>query len=177
MTIINLGMTVKIKEGVLSFNSFEFNLLSKEAVGSLIREANSSFMKRARINFHPPNANVHEMCICLMKDTVLPVHRHFDKSESFHVIDGRLGVILFQDNQPEVLETLILDSKTYQRYYRLDQELYHLVIPLTDHVLMLETTSGPYDPRITDIAPWSTTKEGQELVNYLRLQLLNGNDD
>src|SRR5687767_10943614 len=55
--------------------------------------------KRARICAHPSAADpLHEMIICLDRGTYIRPHRHAGKSESFHIIDGELDVVLFEDD-------------------------------------------------------------------------------
>lgn len=165
-----------LKDGLLGFKSNSYNVLSDSAISLLIQTARASHLKRARINFHRPESTVHEMCICLLRETVLDVHRHSDKSESFNVIEGKLAVVLFEADSSEVIETIFLESDSYNRYYRLDSPLYHLVVPLTEHVIMLETTCGPFRSGQADIAPWSLSTAGSKLVSYLRISLLQQYD-
>ena len=60
-------MTInKIKEGVLQVkNTSDFNTFDSKLKESLLSEAQSSQLRRARINFHLPDAKVHEMIIFL----------------------------------------------------------------------------------------------------------------
>jgi len=108
------------------------------------------------------------MIICLMRDTEISVHCHYNKSESFHLIHGRLCVVLFKDATSTVLEKIYLEAVTPNCFYRLDTSIYHLVIPLSEYVIMHETTPGPFLPNETKIADWSLTEEGASLVNSVK---------
>lgn len=166
-----------LSEGLLGFSNSDYNMLTDEAIGLLVDAAKFSRLKRARINFHQPEAQVHEMCICLLRETLLDVHRHMGKSESFNVIEGKIAVVLFESDEPSVVDTVILEAGSYNRYYRLDSPLYHLVIPLSEHVLMLETTSGPFRSGQADIAPWSLSTVGADLVDSIRDTLKRQHDE
>src|SRR5438309_9931257 len=55
--------------------------------------------KRARLCAHPgPDDPLHEMLIVLDRGTYIRPHKHGDKSESFHIIEGELDVVLFHDS-------------------------------------------------------------------------------
>lgn len=170
-------MTIKkIKEGVLQVkNTSDFNTFDSKLREFLLSEAQSSQLRRARINFHSPDAKVHEMIICLMHDTNIAVHRHFAKSESFHLMFGSLCIVLFEANSTNVLQKVFLDANSSNCFYRLDSSLFHLVIPLTPYVIMHETTPGPFNSEDTEVAPWSLTTTGSDLVNLIThdLQSLN----
>src|SRR4051794_38519780 len=55
--------------------------------------------RRVRLCAHKSGADrLHEMLIVLDRATYVRPHRHCDKSESFHVIEGALSVLLFEDD-------------------------------------------------------------------------------
>ena len=71
--------------------------------------------KRARICLHKDkDALVHEMIIVFYKDSIIKPHRHFNKSESYHIIEGELKIVFFDDKGTET-DSIILSSKR-QRY-------------------------------------------------------------
>lgn len=128
----------------------------------LLDECNKNKLKRSRINMHKSQEDLaQEMIICMHRDTIIKTHCHIEKSESFHVIDGCMAIVLFKDNSMEILDTILLGSKDYKLpvYYRLNCSLYHLVIPISEYVFFHETTVGPYR---TNSQPktsyWSTSE-------------------
>jgi len=113
--------------------------------------------KRARLCAHrTPVDPLHEMLICLARGTYIRPHRHPGKSESFHLIEGELDVVLF-DDCGEVREVVRMGTyasgKTF--FYRLGKPWFHMVLVNTPHVLLHETTNGPFDPADTEFAPWA----------------------
>ena len=106
---------------------------------------------------HPTPADpLHEMIICLARSTYVRPHRHEGKSESFHIIEGELDVVLFHDDGA-VREVIRMGP--YQSgqvfFYRLMEPCFHTVLVNTPHVLLHETTNGPFDPEDTEYATWA----------------------
>ena len=167
-------MISRIGDGVFAFESNQFNVFTQDIYGLLVKEAKASKQKRSRINFHNQNDKVHEMIICLLKNTKVAVHRHINKSESFNVIEGKLGVILFHEDTNRIKEKIVLDSEECQRYYRLNASIYHLVVPISEYVILHETTSGPFVKGDAEIPDWSLTEDGVLLLDSMRNKLVSG---
>ena len=54
--------------------------------------------KRARICLHKDDGEmIQEMIIAFCKDSYIRPHRHTDKSESYHIIEGRIEIIFYND--------------------------------------------------------------------------------
>src|SRR5947207_1087581 len=82
---------VFVAEGpIVSISSRDIEFL-KEKLASAPR-------KRIRICAHAtPEDRLHEMIIVLDADTYIRPHKHIGKSESFHIIDGSVDVVIFED--------------------------------------------------------------------------------
>jgi cupin fold WbuC family metalloprotein len=123
----------------------------------LKERAERSPLRRSRLCLHR-NADdaVHEMIIVMCKDVLFRPHRHRFKSESFHIIDGLLDVILFDENgvAEEVVPMGPIGSGR-NFCYRLSIPQFHAVLPLTDFVVVYETTMGPYMEGDAEFAPWA----------------------
>ena len=131
--------------------------LSAEEVADVVARATHSPRKRARLCAHlSPGDTLHEMVICLARGTYIRPHRHAGKSESFHIIEGELDVVLFDDTGA-VTEVIHMgpyhSGKAF--YYRLMEPAFHTVLVNTPHVLFHETTNGPFDPADTEFAAWA----------------------
>jgi cupin fold WbuC family metalloprotein len=118
--------------------------------------------KRARLCAHPDPADpLHEMLICLARGTYVRPHRHAGKTESFHVVEGELDVVLFRDDGA-VRE--VIPMGPYQSgkvfFYRLAEPCFHTVLVNTPHALIHETTNGPFDPTDTEFAAWAPPEGG-----------------
>jgi cupin fold WbuC family metalloprotein len=96
------------------------------------------------------------MIIAFCGDTYNRPHRHRGKSESFHLIEGRVA-ILFLDEQGACTKKVFLGppGSGLPFLYRLSSDRWHTVIPLDNHVIIHETTTGPFEPGQTEFAAWS----------------------
>lgn len=116
---------------------------------------------RVRLCAHPSSENrLHEMIIALRQDTYVRPHKHLAKSESFHVIEGRLDVVLFhEDGTIDRLLELGDLASGLQFYYRLDQPVLHTVIIRSPVALIHETTNGPFQKGDAITATWAPGEE------------------
>lgn len=122
----------------------------------LKRMALKAPLKRARLCLHHKhNDKVQEMIIAFCKDSYVRPHRHNKKSESFHIIEGRLLVVIF-DKKGRVVRKIKMapygSGKTF--CYRLSANLWHTVIPLTKFVIIHETTKGPFIKGESEFPGW-----------------------
>lgn len=113
--------------------------------------------KRIRLCGHP-NAEdaLHEMLIVHSRGNYVPPHRHPGKSESFHIIEGALTVIIFSD-AGDVTDVIPMEPTGSDKafFYRLSESRYHTVIPTSDMVVFHETTNGPFRRKDMEFAPWA----------------------
>jgi len=113
-------------------------------------------MRRARLNLHHSEGDhVQEMLIAFCRDSLNPPHRHRGKSESIHVIEGRLAIVFFDDSG-RVTERLYLGPAggRWPSLYRLAAPRWHTVIPLDEMVVIHETASGPFSPENEPLPAW-----------------------
>ena len=118
--------------------------------------AGISSLRRSRICMHTASdQKVHEMVIVLKKDSLIRPHRHWNKSESYHMIDGRMAVVFFHDDG-RVAEVVRLGDLSSSRpfLYRSTSTSIHTVIPETETVVFHEVTSGPFNSEETEIPDW-----------------------
>jgi cupin fold WbuC family metalloprotein len=111
---------------------------------------------------------LHEMMIALSRWTYIRPHKHRGKSESFHVIEGRLEVVIF-DEGGELRDVIELGESSSGRnfFYRMAEPEFHSLILRTDPVVIHETTNGPFQAGDAIFAPWAP-EEGGAGVDYLR---------
>jgi cupin fold WbuC family metalloprotein len=125
--------------------------------------AGSSRRRRARLCAHKSTQNpLHEMLIVLDGATYVRPHRHPGKSESFHVVEGAVTVVVFT-NDGQIDE--VIDMGDYHSgklfYYRLEDPAFHTVLVHSDQAVIHETTNGPFDPTQTQFAPWAPAEEDE----------------
>lgn len=117
--------------------------------------------KRVRLCAHPGvEDKLHEMLIVHTKDTYVRPHKHLNKSESFHVIEGSVDVIIF-DEEGKIVEVVEMGDfrSGKQFYYRLSDPYYHTLLIHSDFLVFHETTSGPFNRSESVFASWSPTEE------------------
>lgn len=131
--------------------------------------------KSVRICLHDsPDAALHEMLIAHKKDNYVKPHKHLNKSESFHIIEGEMDVFIF-DMSGEIIRKIQMgDYKSGKSFcYRLSRSEYHTVLPKTKYVVFHEVTNGPFKREDTVFGKWAPDEEEVEAVNSFILRLKN----
>ena len=126
-------------------------------IDELKREAAKNPRRRIRLCAHRGvDDRVHEMIIVHTKDTYVRPHRHTGKSESFHVIDGLVDVVVFGDGG-EIADVIPMGSFSSGRtfFYRIADPLYHTLLIRSDVLVFHEATTGPFRREETGFAPWA----------------------
>jgi cupin fold WbuC family metalloprotein len=129
---------------------------NRENVDFLKHRAAESPRGRARICAHPgPNDSLQEMLVALTRNNYIHPHFHPGKIESFHLIEGRMTVILFNEDGT-ILEVVPMGDFASGRpfYYRQTRPLFHTQIPESEFVVFQEVTQGPFT-RDTVLASWA----------------------
>jgi cupin fold WbuC family metalloprotein len=122
--------------------------------------------KRIRLCVHTSlDDRVHEMLIILAKDTYIRPHFHRDKSESFHMIEGNLDVVVF-DKQGNILDVVEMGDHATERtfYYRLSDPHFHTPLIRSEIVVFHETTNGPFRREDSIFAAWAPEETDLEGV-------------
>ena len=140
--------------------------LDRRAI-DLIREcALTSPRGRARICAHKnSNDSLHEMLIGISSRSYIRPHRHHDKIESFHLVEGSADIVILSE-QGDIDDVIELDPDA-NFYYRLDSPRFHTLL-ITSAVLVIhETTNGPFNPTHTDWAAFSPAEGSNESASYM----------
>lgn len=129
-------------------------------IATLKARAAGNRRRRSRLCAHPgTDDGLHEMLIVHSRGAYVPPHRHRGKSESFHMIEGELDVVIFTEDGGirEVISMAAPGEKNSGRpfYYRLSDSYFHTVIPVSEVVVFHETTNGPFRREDTDFAAWA----------------------
>lgn len=120
------------------------------------RMAMASPAGSARICAHPSTGDLlHEMLIALVGGRYIRPHAHRGKSESFHMIEGDLTIVLF-DDAGEILRLVELSAGgNGALFYRLATPIFHTVVPRSQIAVFHETTNGPFDPNDALFPSWA----------------------
>ena len=140
----NLGPTIEVDDATIDM---------------LIEAAGVEPKRRARLNLHNSDDDlIHEMIIAFRGDSLNMPHRHVGKSESVHVIRGRVCVVIFDDEGRETrrIQLGARDWRGMTSVMRMAAPLWHTVIPVDDKVVVHETTNGPFIAgKNMEIPPWA----------------------
>jgi cupin fold WbuC family metalloprotein len=142
---------------------------------ALKQEAQNSNRKRARLCSHLSSEDtLHQMLLVIQRESYVRPHRHKNKVESFHMIEGEMDVLIFND-QAQVVEKISMSAYPKPAgvfMYRLNKSLYHTLIIHTPSVVFHEITEGPFVPDQTDFAGWAPLEtdheKAQQWLNNLR---------
>ena len=138
-------------------NQDDFVLFGSDWIDRLRETAKQSSLRRARLCLHRSDDDlVQEMMIALSRDCLFSPHRHPTKNESIHMIEGRVIMILFNENGgPQTSFLLAPPSQHGLVAYRLCRSEFHTILPLDEVVIYHETTSGPFVPGEAVFAEWA----------------------
>jgi cupin fold WbuC family metalloprotein len=120
-------------------------------------QAAKSARHRARLCAHHENGNrIHEMLIAVTQNGYIRPHKHLNKSESFHVIEGSATVIYF-DEAGGISEVIFVGDAAsgLPFYFRNEDERFHTQVITSPFLIFHEATNGPFNRAETVFAPWS----------------------
>lgn len=156
-------------------NTEDFIIINKTDIDQIKVKALQNERKRIRINMHHSmESGVHEMIIVHCLNNYVRPHKHSHKTESFHIIEGELDVVLFDDSGKvtKIIEMGTIGSGKHF-CYRTVEDKWHTVIPRTETVVFHETTNGPFTLDGSVQAPWAPADtnpaEGNDYLKNLGL--------
>jgi cupin fold WbuC family metalloprotein len=123
---------------------------------------------RSRVCVHVDDAaTVQEMILAIRRDVLFRPHRHPKKTESFHMVEGALDIVVFDEaGRPIRGVQLAAVGSGKPFYYRLNASLYHAILPRTPLVVFHETTTGPFSKNDAEFADWGP-RDPQQLRAFL----------
>jgi cupin fold WbuC family metalloprotein len=140
------------------------------AIATLAEAANRNPRRRIRLCAHRGvDDRLHEMLIVHAKDAYVRPHKHLGKAESFHVIEGEVDVVVF-DEHGAVDEVIEMGTFPSGRpfFYRIADPLYHTLLIRSPVLVFHETTVGPFRRDDTVFAPWAPEDgSGAEIERFL----------
>ena len=82
----------------------------------------------------------HDMIILQSKNNFYKPHKHIFKTETYHVMHGRILFLIF-NNKGNITNKIILNKN---ELFRTPYNTYHTMLPLTRFVIYHESKSGPF---------------------------------
>src|SRR5262245_20679003 len=131
--------------------------LGRPDIQELKAQSNFNERRRIRICAHPdPEDRLHEMFIVHRQGAYIRPHKHFNKTESVHVLEGLAVMILF-DEAGGISEAIPIGDYSSGRtfYYRMTEPCFHTLWITSDYLVFHEITNGPFRRHDTVFPPWA----------------------
>jgi len=123
-------------------------ILDSNSLDKLQTEASKDTRKRKTLLLHhSPKAPSQRMLNALEPGTVVPIHRHATKEETYTILRGTVKVLFFNDEK-EVSDTIILGGSSGNVLLVIPQGQWHTV-EVIEPAIIFEVCDGPYQP-LTD---------------------------
>ena len=164
--------TFKFNEEVL-YAEDEIVQIDAVDIEELKKKAKQNPRKRIRICAHKDTKqDIHEMLIVHEKSCYVHPHKHLNKTESFHIIEGKADIIIFDENG-SIDEIVSMGEKDsgLKFFYRLPPSRYHTLLIYTDVLVFHEITNGPFRLQDTILAPWAPNEADENSVSIYRAGL------
>ena len=149
--------------------------ITRTDVSELKMRAMESQLGRSRICAHREGSDpLHEMLIALCQQTYIRPHRHLAKSESFHIIEGQLEVVFF-DEAGKIVDLVQMGERDsgLNFFYRLSEPLFHTLLIQSPIVVIHETTNGPFKREESIFAEWSPLESDSVGIQRFQKELSN----
>ena len=153
------------------FSHSKISTCQQNQINELKQLALSHPQKCARLCLHSDNqASIQQMLLVIHKDCRFHPHKHpHKKSESIHIIEGRVGFSFFNDCG-EVIERHVMQPNDVF-IIRLEGDTWHLPIVISEWAVFHEIYTGPYDKsKDVIVAPWFKGGDRELEALYQTLQ-------
>ena len=101
-----------------------------------------------------PNSKHHDMYILHHKKNYYIPHAHKDCGDTYVVINGKLGCILFSKSGKITYSCILKKGEMF----KVPSAVYHTIIPISNKVLFFEMRNGPYKQKKTSTPRWCPSK-------------------
>ena len=117
-------------------------IIDETLLNKVAAEAKESPRLRMNYNFHQSlNDKCHRFINAVEPGTVVPVHKHPTKDESFVVLKGRVKILTYND-EGKVLETIILDPKDGRYGVDIPKGVWHTLESIESGSCIFEALCG-----------------------------------
>ena len=125
-------------------------VIDNNLIDSVVAQAKESPRLRMNYNFHESlDDKCHRLLNALEPRTVVPVHRHPTKDESFVILRGKIRVNTYND-AGEVTESVVLSPADGKYGVDIAKNVWHGVECLESGSVIFEVKEGPFVPHDKD---------------------------
>ena len=145
-------------------------IINKQLLDDITARAQVNPRLRQNWNIHPADDfPAHRLLNAMEPASYIRPHRHLDpqKDETFMILRGRLGVIVFAEDGT-VTETILLDAAGETLGVDLPSGCFHTAVSLAEGTIFFEAKAGPYLPLTAEELPsWAPDGSSPEAAAYL----------
>ena len=147
-------------------------IINRQTLDQLTELARTNPRLRKNWNIHPhDDFPAHRLLNAIEPDSYIRPHRHLDptKDETFLIVRGRLGVLLF-DEAGGITEAVLLDAAGSTLGVDVPAGVYHTAVSLAPGTIFFEAKAGPYQPLAEAEKPaWAPEDGAPEAAGYLAM--------
>lgn len=121
-------------------------VIDKEFLDKVSAQAKASPRLRMNYNFHQSlEDKCHRMLNAVEPRTVVPIHRHPTKDESFVIIRGKVRVTTHNDDG-SIIEEVVLSQESGNYGVDVPKNVWHKLEALESGSVIFECKEGPFVP-------------------------------
>ena len=145
-------------------------LIDRKLLDELSSEARSSPRQRKNRNFHASDAApANRLLNAVEPGSYIAPHRHIDstKDETFVVLRGKFGLVLF-DDAGTVVQAQLIEAGGEVCGVDIPHGAWHSLVSLQTGSVFFEAKAGPYTPfAAAEKAPWAPAENDADAPDYL----------
>ncbi len=146
--------------------------VNEDVIQKMKNSAKENVSGKIRYCFHESeNANMQEMLFVVSNTGYLRPHMHKGVAESHVVVDGEGYCILF-DKFGSVMEAFRVSTKD-NFIYRIQKGIWHMVIPVSEQMVIYEIREGKFDSNTNIFPEWSPKEGDVEKIEQYKQNLIN----
>ena len=121
-------------------------IIDKELLDEVIRQAKASPRLRMNYNFHESlEDKCHRMLNAVEPGTLVPIHRHPTKDESFVILRGKVRSTTYNDDG-SVIESVVLCHENGVYGVDIPKNVWHRLEAMEPDSVIFECKEGPFVP-------------------------------
>lgn len=149
-----------------------FALVGQDLILAKARDAAANPRKREIHVLHSDDQDpLQRMLNAIQPSTYVQPHRHLHppKAETFVLLQGQAGIVIFDDSGEVMPRGLILMDQSHGVVaVDVREGVWHTLVALVPETVLFEVKPGPYHaPRDKDVAPWSPDRDHPSALSYL----------
>ena len=121
-------------------------LIDKQLLDDVSRQAQKSVRLRMNYNFHQSlEDKCHRFLNAVEPGTVVPIHKHPTKDESFVILRGKVRVTTHNDDG-SIIEDVVLSQQSGNYGVDIPRNIWHKLESLESGSVIFECKEGPFVP-------------------------------